>query len=625
MAERTRRLRAKQGGNDQSTERTRKLERHRRDNISIPSSKAVETLKDELHQKYLKECTFKPKINKTYKPKKKRSTGQKRLDELSRSRVETLEKRERKKMERAIAQRKICTFQPRTNRSKTNRAKMHDSAGPAENKTLLSGRFASERLYKEAEKRTAARERAAADRARTSSSGHTFVPQINPESKSILDTENYQPLQDRIGAMQRAKLDRLHRLRMRNAVENPDLTFRPRVDKKTAQIVAVQHNKNASGDHPSLLEERLLSEVEERRRRQAELQRKAASEMREKCSFRPKINSKSKHIVAKVHPEENFLERQKICDEKRREKRKEIVATAPSNVQCTFRPAIGNADAVLLYMRPERMRETANARNERMSVDERIRVEEKRQMLEKKHFEEKCTFRPKINPVSKVLGRASSVSEMVHGSRKSRMRERRALNEANKKFQKQCPFKPKLHKSIEVDSENVFRMGYGSIGTKSEVVSEKIKAREVKRERELERRRQVKIEKEMENCTFRPLIIGKATKKQTGPVVVRGLGRYMELKDLAKRQVEEKRQREKEVFCEPPALIHRTHTVTKPFHFATDAKARESRGKRRGHEQTLKEREMLECTFQPRTVDGNDRRLIRESLLMEESFQILYD
>ena len=39
-----------------------------------------------------------------------------------------------------------------------------------------------------------------------------------------------------------------------------------------------------------------------------------------------------------------------------------------------------------------------------------------------------------------------------------------------------------------------------------------------------------------------------AVPKQSGPVVVRGLGRYLELKDLAKRLDKEKKSRQKKAF-----------------------------------------------------------------------------
>ena len=40
----------------------------------------------------------------------------------------------------------------------------------------------------------------------------------------------------------------------------------------------------------------------------------------------------------------------------------------------------------------------------------------------------------------------------------------------------------------------------------------------------------------------------KKPKEKKGPIVVRGLGRFMELKNLAKKKEEDKKQREREVF-----------------------------------------------------------------------------
>ena len=50
--------------------------------------------------------------------------------------------------------------------------------------------------------------------------------------------------------------------------------------------------------------------------------------------------------------------------------------------------------------------------------------------------------------------------------------------------------------------------------------------------------------------TFRPNVNKheKKPKEKKGPIVVRGLGRFMELKNLAKKKEEDKKQREREVF-----------------------------------------------------------------------------
>ena len=154
-----------------------------------------------------KECTFKPKINTSYKSKRQRSKGQKRFEELSRSRLITLEKREKQKYEKMMKEKKECTFRPKTNKS---------SSFFSSQRTEAADDDVSERLYKLAQQRVRDRQLVAKKREETQVQTHKFKPKINPDSVAILNMENHVPIQDRIGSMQRAKSERLQRLRMEN-------------------------------------------------------------------------------------------------------------------------------------------------------------------------------------------------------------------------------------------------------------------------------------------------------------------------------------------------------------------------------------------------------------------------
>ena len=153
-----------------------------------------------------KECTFKPKINTSYKSKRQRSKGKKRLEELSRSRLITLEKREKQKYQKMLKESKECTFRPKTNATNSKTMSLTSNTHDDDN--------VSERLYKLAQKRIYDRQRVAKEREEKRVQKHKFVPKINPDSVSILNMDNHIPLQNRIGSMQRAKSERLQRLRM---------------------------------------------------------------------------------------------------------------------------------------------------------------------------------------------------------------------------------------------------------------------------------------------------------------------------------------------------------------------------------------------------------------------------
>lgn len=101
-------------------------------------------------------------------------------------------------------------------------------------------------------------------------------------------------------------------------------------------------------------------------------------------------------------------------------------------------------------------------------------------------------------------------------------------------------------------------------------------------------------------CSFSP-DINRRRVQAKGPVVVRGLERYLELKQLAERQKVEAEERAAKVFLTNPCGKQGT-TVPQPFqlagHALLEAKAAEKQAALL--ESTLCDH-MRDCTFQPHT------------------------
>ena len=79
---------------------------------------------------------------------------------------------------------------------------------------------------------------------------------------------------------------------------------------------------------------------------------------------------------------------------------------------------------------------------------------------------------------------------------------------------------------------------------------------------------------ELRECTFQPNVslIKQAVPEPDGPVIVRGLGRHLELKEMAKKKEEEKAAREEEVFKTQPRVATAGYTVPQPFHLSDNQK-----------------------------------------------------
>ena len=104
------------------------------------------------------------------------------------------------------------------------------------------------------------------------------------------------------------------------------------------------------------------------------------------------------------------------------------------------------------------------------------------------------------------------------------------------------------------------RSRYSIDVTQPDTLTQRIKEKERQKMAQCEQVKKKKEYEELKECTFTPAIKRAVPKQASGPIVVRGLGRHLELKELAQRQSEEKAERERKAF-----LTHVTNTSTKPY------------------------------------------------------------
>ena len=86
--------------------------------------------------------------------------------------------------------------------------------------------------------------------------------------------------------------------------------------------------------------------------------------------------------------------------------------------------------------------------------------------------------------------------------------------------------------------------------------------------------------KQLKDCTFEPARASSVAQPD-GPVVVRGLGRYLENKDLARRIEQDRKAREAEAFSVRGATksVPGAPTVPEPFNLSTDPRGKARQAK----------------------------------------------
>lgn len=283
-----------------------------------------------------------------------------------------------------------------------------------------------------------------------------------------------------------------------------------------------------------------------------------------------------------------FEERQAQYRERERKRQETLQKEQAQVTNSWFKPSIGakSADIVSKH-RPEILLESAEQKMERLSVKDAHDIEERRRRRAAELYGA-IPFTPAIDPLSKMLGRTSSIEELMHNRRGAEVRERirrRVEEEANQ----ECTFHPQINELskqlLEPCDEDLFlqqynrdyaQVGWAQAGCplaidqsirdsvqraqngrinmqEPELMARNIRLHLLEKE---EKRRSELITREIDElkyCTFRPAIESSLAslerqRQDTSPVVIRGLGRYLELKHLTAKQKEDALQREKEVF-----------------------------------------------------------------------------
>ena len=76
-------------------------------------------------------------------------------------------------------------------------------------------------------------------------------------------------------------------------------------------------------------------------------------------------------------------------------------AARKEDEECTFHPAIGNADDILVHTRPTRLGETKEEMVERLSKHEKERIDRAREAMKEQYYSQ-FSYKPEIDALSKV-------------------------------------------------------------------------------------------------------------------------------------------------------------------------------------------------------------------------------
>ena len=574
-----------------------------------------------------KELTFKPKT--IARPRSAKSaldtaSGEERLARLSTPRTKLWEKCEEIRNAKENEETKDCTFKPKVGRGPrmANR--------PSSARARPSGDLSfPDRLYKDGDSMYRKREDAKRQIAEAEIASYPFQPAINDNSRAAVEAEGYKPIHERVNDLLRKKQESLAAARVQYELENPDLTFAPKVSEASRAIARGLEEESgrrlspvdrlATGagytDRPGSARSRRSSISGLRGRR------RSMSAEDEEATFRPHLNENTRRLCEMMADEGvrggagSFLERQAEHAIKSRRERAEMRSRFDKD--CTFHPDTGNAERVLANSkRVGRLGETPKERIARLAFLEKQQKEAK-QALAEENYHKQFTFKPKLSATAKTK-KPTPLNDLVTNPKGVQVR---AVAEAaaREAFVSECTFEPNVGAKHADAAPRPFQVDYSKQGG----ITARI--REYRREKEicLQEARNEKEFKELEECTFQPNAgVKKSKPKPTKGVteVVPGLGRHLELRRRAKQMEEEARARAAKVFLEDAAKKDVTHRQTVPrspnisANGEIGAKAEERRRRLLAEKEA---REKADCTFRPKTNERPRKELI-ERLLAEE-------
>jgi hypothetical protein len=210
--------------------------------------------------------------------------------------------------------------------------------------------------------------------------------------------------------------------------------YKPEINSKSKQIA--KQNLDRSVDAHT--HERLYREGIKKMRNRQENQPGVDLE---ECTFSPQLCYSTTHAAGNI---DDFLERQKIYDEIRKDRLDRKMSKSIENNQYTYKPKINLTSEFLVKADSTRLNEKSTDKFERLAVTNYEKILIKKKQLEEFYYSQ-YDFKPKINEVSRYIGRDHSLHDLVN---KKQERKSKDYRSAHLKEQiQECTFNPKTNKN----------------------------------------------------------------------------------------------------------------------------------------------------------------------------------
>ncbi|OMJ68240.1 hypothetical protein SteCoe_34367 [Stentor coeruleus] len=420
---------------------------------------------------YLKECTFRPKISQPINPENKNVPFEKKLQILSKSKRDIIEKREKEKLKKEIEEAASFPYTPEISNYNFK------SKIPLEKRILQQVNKYDER-EKLKRQQDIEKEKEC-----------TFHPKISKKSN-----EKTLPFHERIDQIQIEKLRNYGKLRQKHEI---DMSFKPQINDHSR---ALSTKRKTSTDIGSESTKKCISHTESSK----ELQFSDISPLRlptkEYHNHNDFLNRQDQHINRK---NTNIKHRQQAEDN-----------------SLNFTPLINKQSSIIVDTTSSP--KTIISKMRQMSDSNLFKLQKQKEIREA--FYAKFSFIPEINQVSQKIGRNSSIEMLTENSCKKKIIDKK-IEDINEDMIGNCTFSP------EVNVKKQFKYVKSGYSQNVEVMK-KIHEEVCQKKQKNDEIKFAKDFEEIKNCSFKPEV-NKSPMKNEKKVQVKGIERYLELKQMA--------------------------------------------------------------------------------------------
>jgi len=423
------------------------------------SKEKFEKLKAEVEEKFAKEHTFKPNLNydKVFSAVDREVESREEIyKRLSTPKIVEINKRIKEK--EVIDKQKMteeCTFKP--NIGNKELLKENEDKEKVEN-----------RLFKLAEQMKEKREKLKREYQDNLVKDFSFTPRINETSQQLmLKYEDKKPLHERYEDLLKNKKQYLQQMRQNQEKEEKNL-YKPEINPKSKEIIMRKTDRSFNGDLS--IHERLYREGINQKQRN----RSFVDNEHEICTFSPNLFYSTTQPGGNI---DDFLERQKIYEEIKKERLERKLSKSIEHKEYTFNPRINLTSDILMKADHNRANEDLKDKVERLYKDDFEKLKNRREQLEKFYYAQ-YDFKPKINEISKFIGKDHTVEELYQKRESSKVRR---FKDKEKEENDGCTFKPKINKDKFENIQSNYKLDDDILHRiKSEVKFKNEKVEEIK-------------------------------------------------------------------------------------------------------------------------------------------------